>query len=210
MSPASSRAIILLPCSSRREHAAVRRPSTVARCHASVTLVACLSAFSARAYCSAALLPQPTNATLAAVTTTRALARTPARLSAALAAGVPDNARTAVGQLSGSDLGVSVGAVDAAVVQAASVVSLRLLCLLDNARPVPRGTVRQWSDDLGWGVIVSPEVPGEIWVHQMAIEGTGYRSLKAGEAVEFEYIELSRFGADQDGYLYRAESVRCE
>jgi cold shock CspA family protein len=61
------------------------------------------------------------------------------------------------------------------------------------------GTVKQWSEDEGWGVIASDEVPGELWVHHVHIEGDGYRTLAVGEAVEFECIQMPAPG-EQDGY----------
>jgi len=70
-----------------------------------------------------------------------------------------------------------------------------------------RGTVIRWSDDEGWGVIASEDLPGEVWAHAMHIEGEGYRTLHVGEVVEFDWHEMSVTGG-QDGYSYRASSVR--
>jgi CspA family cold shock protein len=67
-----------------------------------------------------------------------------------------------------------------------------------------RGTVKEWNDDEGYGVLVSPEVPAEVWAHFIHIQGQeGYRSLNAGDAVEFEFREPG-----QDGYSYAAVWVR--
>ncbi|MFJ2608213.1 MULTISPECIES: cold-shock protein [unclassified Streptomyces] len=68
------------------------------------------------------------------------------------------------------------------------------------------GTVRSWDDESGWGVLVSPEVPGEVWAHFSAMHTTEsgeFASLEAGEAVLFTWEE-----AEQDGYSYRASQVR--
>lgn len=40
------------------------------------------------------------------------------------------------------------------------------------------GVVKRWSDEDGWGVLVSREVPGEVFVHFSHVEGEGYRSLR--------------------------------
>lgn len=60
-------------------------------------------------------------------------------------------------------------------------------------------TVREWHDDLGWGVVDAPETPGGCWVHYSNIDVDGYRSLSGVTHVEIDY-EL----ADQDGYQFRA------
>ncbi len=65
------------------------------------------------------------------------------------------------------------------------------------------GTVKVWHADQGWGVLTSPFVSDEVWAHFSAIEGTSYRDLIDGEAVEFRYRR-----AHQDGYAYLAVSVR--
>ncbi|MGH3293329.1 MAG: cold-shock protein [Trebonia sp.] len=64
------------------------------------------------------------------------------------------------------------------------------------------GTVREWSDDCGWGVIDSAETPGGCWVHFSAIVSPGYRSLEPGGPVVFTYEATG-----QDGFDYRAVQV---
>lgn len=78
-----------------------------------------------------------------------------------------------------------------------------------DARP-HRGRVLQWHADAGWGEIVSPEFDGPVWVHFSHIDPSGphtspggLRSLRVGGAVEFTAER-----ADQDGYRWRATSVR--
>jgi CspA family cold shock protein len=47
------------------------------------------------------------------------------------------------------------------------------------------GTVKWFSDAKGYGFISRPE--GEdVFVHFSSIEGSGYRSLSEGQAVEFD------------------------
>ncbi len=72
-----------------------------------------------------------------------------------------------------------------------------------RARTV-RGTVKAWHGDLGWGVLSSPDVPSDIWVHFSAVDGEGFRELAQDAPVEFKYRRV----ADQDGYSYIADSVR--
>jgi CspA family cold shock protein len=69
---------------------------------------------------------------------------------------------------------------------------------------VALGTVNRWSDEDGWGVLTSPEVPGEVFAHFAHIEAEGYRSLDDGEHVEFEW---EHFPPGQDGYYYRATRI---
>jgi CspA family cold shock protein len=69
---------------------------------------------------------------------------------------------------------------------------------------VPFGTVKQWSDDEGWGVLISPEVPGEVWAHFSHIvddDESAYRLLNDGERVRFDY---EQYPPGQDGYFWRA------
>jgi CspA family cold shock protein len=67
---------------------------------------------------------------------------------------------------------------------------------------VVRGTVKEWHDDDGWGVLVSAAAPGEVWAH-LHMFGDGYTAVTAGDAIEFELI-----ATDQDGFSYRATWVR--
>jgi CspA family cold shock protein len=69
------------------------------------------------------------------------------------------------------------------------------------------GTVKAWHYDEGWGVLTSPEVPSDVWVHFSCVEGSGdFVFLTAGESVEFDYESAGHGG--QDGYSYRATTVR--
>ena len=69
--------------------------------------------------------------------------------------------------------------------------------------PACRGTVKFFKAEKGWGGIESREVPGDVWVHFSVIDGTGYRSLEAGERVEFRYR-----AAQQDRWRFVATWVR--
>ncbi|MGN6246330.1 MAG: cold shock domain-containing protein [Motilibacteraceae bacterium] len=62
--------------------------------------------------------------------------------------------------------------------------------------------VREWHDDLGWGVVDSPQTPGGCWVHFSAVQGAGYASLAGVDVVLLEYEP-----ARQDGYDFRALRV---
>lgn len=69
------------------------------------------------------------------------------------------------------------------------------------------GTVKLWNDDEGWGVLISPEVPGEVWAHfsHIAIgDETGYRTLADGDRVRFDY---EHYRSGQDGYVWRAKRI---
>ncbi len=67
------------------------------------------------------------------------------------------------------------------------------------------GTVRAWYDDVGWGVVDSPETPGGCWAHFSVVLVDGFRSLEVGQQVLLTFEE-----AWQDGYSYRATAVRVE
>lgn len=67
---------------------------------------------------------------------------------------------------------------------------------------MPRGTVRFWNDDEGWGVIDSADTPGACWVHFSNVVSNGFSRLMPGEQVTFTY-ETAR----QDGFDYRAVLV---
>lgn len=64
------------------------------------------------------------------------------------------------------------------------------------------GTVRNWDDDEGWGVLDAPQTPGGCWAHFSAVTMPGFRSLGAGERVRFVYETPG-----QDGFDYRAVAV---
>jgi CspA family cold shock protein len=70
---------------------------------------------------------------------------------------------------------------------------------------MPIATVKSWSDEEGWGVLVSSDVSEDIWAHFSAIDDTGYRELVAGQTVTCDVEDL---GAPiQDGYRFRASRV---
>jgi CspA family cold shock protein len=51
---------------------------------------------------------------------------------------------------------------------------------------MPTGAVKWFDSKKGFGFIVGPE--GEdVFVHFSVIEGDGFRSLKDGEAVEYDF-----------------------
>jgi CspA family cold shock protein len=64
------------------------------------------------------------------------------------------------------------------------------------------GTVREWSDDHGWGVVDSADTPGGCWAHFSVIVSQGYRSLEPGGHVAFTFE-----APGQDGFSYRAVQV---
>ncbi|HUY51990.1 MAG TPA: cold shock domain-containing protein [Streptosporangiaceae bacterium] len=64
------------------------------------------------------------------------------------------------------------------------------------------GTVREWSDDRGWGVIDSADTPGGCWVHFSNIVSDGLGSLTPGDHVTFTHEALR-----QDGFGHRAVLV---
>jgi CspA family cold shock protein len=63
--------------------------------------------------------------------------------------------------------------------------------------------VKRWYDDEGWGVLISQEVPGDVFAHFRHIQADGYRSLDDGERVELDWDTPG-----QDGCPFRATRVR--
>jgi CspA family cold shock protein len=49
-----------------------------------------------------------------------------------------------------------------------------------------KGTVKWFNDSKGFGFIEQEGGGEDVFVHHSAIEAEGYRSLKEGQAVEFE------------------------
>jgi len=64
------------------------------------------------------------------------------------------------------------------------------------------GTVREWNDDQGIGVIDSADTPGGCWVYYSNIVTDGLGTLTPGDRVTFTYEALR-----QDEFDYRAVLV---
>ncbi len=54
------------------------------------------------------------------------------------------------------------------------------------------GSVKWFDSKKGFGFIVGNEEGKDIFVHYTNIEGNGFRSLKDGEAVEFELVQSDK------------------
>ncbi len=53
------------------------------------------------------------------------------------------------------------------------------------------GSVKWFDTKKGYGFIQGPE-GADVFVHYSSIEGDGFRSLREGEAVEYELIETNK------------------
>ncbi len=54
---------------------------------------------------------------------------------------------------------------------------------------MPSGTVKWFNNAKGFGFILPEEGGGDLFAHYSSIEMDGYRTLKAGQAVDFEIEE---------------------
>ncbi len=52
-----------------------------------------------------------------------------------------------------------------------------------------RGTVKWFNDQKGYGFITPEDGAKDLFVHHSSIQGTGFKSLKDGQLVEFEVTE---------------------
>lgn len=56
-----------------------------------------------------------------------------------------------------------------------------------------QGSVKWFSDKLGYGFIVCEDLDEEVFVHFSEIQMDGYKSLKEGDIVSFDYdIEVGK------------------
>lgn len=53
------------------------------------------------------------------------------------------------------------------------------------------GSVKWFDTKKGYGFIVGPE-GRDVFVHYSSIDGDGFRSLREGEAVEFELLQTPK------------------
>lgn len=54
---------------------------------------------------------------------------------------------------------------------------------------MPNGTVKWFNNAKGYGFILSAENGGDIFAHYSAINMDGYKTLKAGQEVQFDIVE---------------------
>ena len=69
---------------------------------------------------------------------------------------------------------------------------------------MPKGKVKWFNNQKGFGFIVTEENSGDIFVHYSTIQGDGYKTLNAGQDVEFELIKSEK--GDQAQNVVKAKT----
>ena len=54
---------------------------------------------------------------------------------------------------------------------------------------MPKGTVKWFSDQKGYGFITPEDGSKDVFVHHSAVTGEGFRTLGEGQQVEFEVTQ---------------------
>jgi CspA family cold shock protein len=61
-----------------------------------------------------------------------------------------------------------------------------------------RGTVKWFNDQKGFGFITREDGEKDVFVHHTAINGTGFKSLREGQQVEFDVVQGQKGPAAQN------------
>ncbi len=54
---------------------------------------------------------------------------------------------------------------------------------------MPKGTVKWFSDQKGYGFVTPEDGSKDVFIHHSAIQGEGFKTLSEGQQVEFEITQ---------------------
>ena len=55
-----------------------------------------------------------------------------------------------------------------------------------------RGKVKWFNNQKGYGFITREDGSGDVFVHYSAVQGSGFKTLLEGDAVEFEVVDSDK------------------
>ena len=57
---------------------------------------------------------------------------------------------------------------------------------------MPKGKVKYFNEPRGWGIIAGPDNDQDVYVHYTSIKMDGYKTLKEGQEVFYDFIKTDK------------------